>query len=424
MNFLTYIYTFATRKNPQTPEQKNNYIKNNYLVFLFGGLITQISDVLSSTKTILVWVMNGLGAPVFLTALLVPIRESGSMLPQVFLVKFFSQRSKRLPLWIMGARIQAASLIIIGIASLFLKGTIIGIIVVILVALFSFGRSLCSLSSKDIIGRTIPKKIRGSLTGYTQAISGAAVLVLGLWFQVANFEITILSYIIITAGILWLLASYIYSYLVEPATEIMSDTSNSLSKLLSTLKSDTTLQRFIIARALLLCSALTTPFYVMLAQQSGIESLGVLGLFIIVTGIAGIVSAPFWGHLADHSSGKVMAYAGFMSSLLVVLVIAAPYIYPLISVSWLFYTLIIFLVTVAHNGVRIGRKTYIINSAEGEKRLHYISISNTLIAIVLLFVGLLSSALATLSLSLALGLLSIMGLVGSYLSYRLPSVNL
>ena len=80
--------------------------------------------------------------------------------------------------------------------------------------------------------------------------------------------------------------------------------------------------------------------------------------------------------------------------------------------------------TIAHNGVRIGRKTYIINSAEGEKRLHYISISNTVIAIILLIIGLLSSALATLSLSIALGLLGVMGLVGSYLSYHLPSANL
>ena len=89
----------------------------------------------------------------------------------------------------------------------------------------------------------------------------------------------------------------------------------------------------------------------------------------------------------------------------------------------MFYAFIILLVSIAHNGVRVGRKTYIVNIAEGNRRITYVSASNTVIAIVLLLVGGMTSLLSTLSITWAIGILGVMGFVGSYLSHHLPDAR-
>jgi hypothetical protein len=79
-----------------------------------------------------------------------------------------------------------------------------------------------------------------------------------------------------------------------------------------------------------------------------------------------------------------------------------------------------FLLTVAHQGVRLGRKTYLVDMAEGNKRTDYVSVSNTVIGVILLLlgsVGLLNAYLSTAELIL---FYSLLGLVGAISAWFLP----
>ena len=53
------------------------------------------ADGLVDPKLVLSWLMTHLGAPVFLIALLVPIRESGALLPQLFTAGYLRSRPQR-----------------------------------------------------------------------------------------------------------------------------------------------------------------------------------------------------------------------------------------------------------------------------------------------------------------------------------------
>ena len=46
---------------------------------------TKLGDAIASPKTTLAWLISMVGAPAFVLGLLVPIRESGSMIPQLFI---------------------------------------------------------------------------------------------------------------------------------------------------------------------------------------------------------------------------------------------------------------------------------------------------------------------------------------------------
>ena len=73
--------------------------------------------------------------------------------------------------------------------------------------------------------------------------------------------------------------------------------------------------------------------------------------------------------------------------------------------------------------MRAGRKTYLVDLAGGVKRTDYVSVSNTLIGILLLVVGGLTSALSFLAPEALILGLSIMGLVGAFMARRLPEVE-
>jgi hypothetical protein len=94
----------------------------------------------------------------------------------------------------------------------------------------------------------------------------------------------------------------------------------------------------------------------------------------------------------------------------------------LAATSWLF-PLFFFGLGVAHAGVRAGRKTYVVDLAGGVKRTDYIAVSNTLIGLLLLVVGGVTSLFAWLPPEVVILGLSLFGLAGAGLARTLPEVE-
>ena len=85
-----------------------------------------------------------------------------------------------------------------------------------------------------------------------------------------------------------------------------------------------------------------------------------------------------------------------------------------------FLPLAYFVLSVAHNGVRVGRKTYVVNLASGNRRTDYVAISNTVIGVLLLFIGSVGALVPTIGSDGVIGLLALMGLAGAALATTLP----
>jgi hypothetical protein len=80
--------------------------------------------------------------------------------------------------------------------------------------------------------------------------------------------------------------------------------------------------------------------------------------------------------------------------------------------------------SLTHNGVRLGRKTYIVDLADDQeqshqKRTEYVAVSNTIIGILLLFFGVLSAFIAQFSLLVLFTLFAISACIASLLSHGL-----
>lgn len=409
-------------------EEACRYSPWNFFIIIASNTLTKLGDVLSNPKTVLAWLMNYVNAPLFLISFIVPIRESGSMLPQIVIANYIRRLPIRKWIWVVGSVLQFVAMVGIGLVAMNFDGRKAGYLIIVLLVLFSLSRGLCSVAAKDILGKTIPKTRRGRLNGFASSISGVLVIISGIIMLVKSHNdpgIEYYSYIIFSAALLWLISAAIYGSIKEYPGET-SGGRNGLKEAISKLKivkTDRAFRRFLIARSLLLCSALAAPFYIVLAQKFVGSKTILLGLFIIANGLASAVSAPFWGKKSDISSKKVLINAALIASILGILMFAIVTWIPFLKLSMWFYPVSYFVLSIAHSGVRLGRKTYIVDIANGNRRTDYVAVSNTIIGFILLITGGISALLSMFSVEGIILGLSGLGLLGAYVSSKLKDVE-
>ena len=81
-----------------------------------------------------------------------------------------------------------------------------------------------------------------------------------------------------------------------------------------------------------------------------------------------------------------------------------------------------FVLAVTHQGVRLGRKTYLVNMAQGNQRTTYVAVSNTLIGFLLLVIGLVSAGLAYFSLAAVFAVFALSSASALYIGWNMAEV--
>jgi len=410
------------------PESACREVPGNFVRTLASSFLSKVGDALVNPKITLPWLMQSLGAPLWMLGWLVPIRESGSMLPQLAIASVIRKLAVRKWVWVLGSLLQAAAIALIAVVAFILEGHLAGWAILGLVVVFSLSRGLSSVASKDVMGKTIPKQRRGSLNGWAESASGlitlvvAAILLSGLEAE-GSAGLYALGFA--GAAVCWLVAGFMFAGIKEAPGETDGG-KNGLKEAFgrfSLLVTDAEFRHFLMTRSLMLCSALAAPFIVVLAQQEMDAALRLLALFMAASGLASLLSGRFWGRFADSSSRKVMMYAGLMTATTgLIICLIAWFARSWLSMIWLL-PLLYFVLSVAHQGVRLGRKTYVVNMAEGNKRTDYVSVGNTLIGAILLLMGFVSAMEPLIGVAGVILVLSLMGLCGSLMAYRLPEVE-
>lgn len=77
-------------------------VSRNFFPLVGSYVLTKLGDSIASPKTTLTWMMDAIGAPVALTGPLVPIRESGSLIPQLVIAGFVRRQPVRKWVWVAG----------------------------------------------------------------------------------------------------------------------------------------------------------------------------------------------------------------------------------------------------------------------------------------------------------------------------------
>ena len=405
------------------PEEACTEVPGNFFKIGASQTLTKLADELSSAKTVLPWVLTSVGAPASLIGFLVPIRESGSLLPQLVIAAAVRNRPRRKYAWMLGGVLQALALVGMAISALLLRGQVAGVAIMALLILFSLARGLVSVASKDVTGKTIPKTRRGRLTGLTTALSGVLALLLGgILAAVVRGDPSrsSLAVLLVLAGLLWLWAAGIFATVEETpgATEGGKDAIREALARLDLLRTDTTFRQFVWVRALLVSTGLAAPFYVTLAREAS-PSGNLLALFILASGLASALSSWFWGRYSDRSSRSVLISAALMAASLGAVVFLLDLTGILNRLTWI-TPVAFFLLAIAHSGIRVGRKTYLLDMASGARRTDYVAVSNSVMGLVLLLGGTVGLLVPVIGSGGVLLILSMLGFAGAWGGRRLP----
>lgn len=409
------------------PDEACQAAPRSFGLILISYTLTKLGDAVANPKTTLAWVMTALGSPAWMVGLLVPIRESGSMVPQLFLGSWVRGLAIRKWVWACGAIGQSVAIAGIGITCVNADGIVAGWMILGLVIAFSLSRCLCSIAAKDVLGKTIPKAKRGQLNGWSASAAGLVTVGLGAYLMAprsGDIGSKELGLLLLAASSLWLLAAAFYARIPEQRGHT-SGGRGLFAALqgLRLLTDDAAFRRFVVARALLMCSALSAPFYVALAQQTHGASGLLLGAFVAASGVASLVSAPVWGRFADISSKRVMVIAAALTASIGLLTAGVDFYVETLRGNPLFLPAAYFVLSLAHSGVRVGRKTYVVNLGSGNRRTDYVSVSNTVIGLLLLIAGSVGALTPLITTTGVIAVLAGMGFVGAILCATLPDVE-
>ncbi len=383
--------------------------------------MTKLGDGLIDPKIVLSWLMTSLGASAGTIGLLVPVREAGALLPQLFTAPRLRQVAIRKWWWVTGSLLQGFAVLGIAVSSLFLTGNTAGFTIVALVAALALARSISSVSYKDVLGKTVEKPKRGLVTGTASSVAAAGVLVFGGLLVTDIFDRGgLVLGALMLASTLWFLASLLFTTLFEPESETTNvSIGAAFTQYGQYLKHDIELQKYILVRALLTATAVAPPFLLLLASDS-INLLSQLGALVIASSFATFVSGRIWGLLSDHSTKLVLAFAGLGGAVFLSTAFLAAGS-ALFSTAW-FLPSLLCLFLISYQGVRIGRTIHLVNLATEDTRAAYTAVSNTIIGVVLLATGLFGLLAEFIGVPAVILMLASMSGLGGLLGFTLKAV--
>ena len=409
------------------PDQACDEQPTNFFAYLSANVLNKISDELASARLTLPWLFSTLGVPATFVGFLVPIREAGVLLPQLLVAAYVRALQRRKIVWLAGALLSALMLFLMAWTASQSSGVLAGWLLLACLVGYSLARGLCSVSAKDVLGKTVSKTRRGRLMGYSASLGGVAMLVIGLLLQsdlITRDSRQMMILFILMAAVLWLLAFLSFTAIREPAGATEGG-GNAIIEALKSLRlviDDRAFRQYVISRILLLSIALAIPFYVVLLQQQLQGRLSVLGWLIIASGLASSLSAPLVGKWADHNSRNLMAWSALLASL----VGTATWYISSYHDDWLTVTgcvIVFFLISLCHSSVRLGRKVYLVDMANTDNRARYVAVSNTIIGIAMLLGGLIGVIADLLNVQAVILLLSMIALLASLYIRRLANVS-
>jgi len=406
------------------PESACKEEPRNFLKHVISLTLTKSADGLVDPKLVLSWLMTSLGVPAFLLGFLVPVRESGALLPQLFTAAAIRKMPVRKFVWSAGSLFQGLAVLGIFAAALTLDGAAAGWTILGCLSVLAVSRSLCSVAYKDVLGKTVSKSRRGSVTGLAGSISAAAVILFALLLSsglVERFHLVVFG--LAVAGAAWIVAALAFSTLKEEsgATEGGANAVSVAFDQLSLLRTDRQLRIFILARALLTATALAPPFMVAASSTADGVAYRELGFLVLASSGAALVSSYVWGRLADRSSRKVLIFSGLLGALAILGTglfaktggLTAGGVLPAL----------LFLLMIAYQGVRLGRSTQLVDMGDQDTRAAYTALSNTVIGVVLLLGSGFSAVAAFAGEVVNLAILALASLCGGLVATGLDEVQ-
>jgi len=409
------------------PESICTNLPLNYLLNVVNGAASKLAEQVASAKLVLPWLLSAMGAPAYLVGLLLPLRQAGTLVPQLVI----SGQMRRFPVrkwfWVGSAFVQVLMLLVMIASALTLPPQTAGIFVVISLLIFSLARGVGSLAFQDVTAKTIPKGKRGRMLAVRGMIGGLLTIAVGIGLKMlksGDEGITASLLLLFCGALLWSVAALAFMAIREDpgATEGGRNALGEAMAGLGFVARKPWYLRYLVARSALLSVEMAAPFYLLHVKEVLSVKAGTLGLVVVAAGIAAALSSPIWGRFADLSSRRVMAIGGLMGAATGVVALVLGTLSPFFQTPYV-YGLIFMLLGFAEAGVLLGRKTFLIDQVDPAERTTYVAFANTAMGLMTLLFGCLGILAQIYGVKSIIGILILLGLAGAAVSFFLPKTS-
>jgi len=131
-SLTSQVFDFATgdedaRLCRDIPESQCRDQPVNFVIQIISQALSKTGDALADSKVVLPWLLGSVGAPVFFIGLLVPIRESLALLPQILVGGFIRRFAIRKGWWAASSLIEGSCVMLMALsAAMGLQGATAG----------------------------------------------------------------------------------------------------------------------------------------------------------------------------------------------------------------------------------------------------------------------------------------------------------
>lgn len=409
------------------PDSACREVPRNYLLNVGNGASTKLAEQIAGPNLVLPWLLASIGAPAAIIGFLMPAKQAGSLAPQLLVSGQIRRLRLRKWVWAGAGTCQALLLLLIVIAALLLPPLPASIAILLLFVLFAVCSGVGSIAFQDVTGKTIPKGRRGQLLSVRAAIGGLLTLLAGLWLHFGfgdSADTGVYLGLVVIAACLWALAALLFAVMDETpgATGGGRNLIQELARGLRITRAVPGYRQYMLTRGLLLSVELAMPFYALHGRAVFGGEVAALAVFIVTVGLASVISSPFWGWFADRSSRTVLGLSGLFAAAAGLIALAIAMAPENIQEPWV-YTSVFVVLGIAEAGVRLGRKTYLVDAAPADERPLYVAFSNTGIGILAVAGGGLGVIAQIFGINTLVVILVLLALTGTLAAWWMPEAD-
>ena len=373
------------------------HLRRNFVVGVTNGALSMVAESLTDPALVLTWFLARLSASNLLIGLVVPLRDAGWFLPQLFVAHYLARLPHKLPTYTAMSLVRSVAWLTMAIVTLTQRSPtvlILGFFVPYVVN--SLASGWAGLPFMDIVAKTIPSARRGSyfgtrlLVGGALSVAGSLVVRYALSEQLGRSFPANVGQLMAIAALLTVVSLYAFHLVVEPPGEVreVASLSAHLGRAAGIPRRDRNFRFFLTTRVMLMVAQIATPFFAVYASRELGAGSEMVGVYLAANTTAALLSNLVWSRLSDWRGNRmVIRLAASLGLTMAFLAwVSGPSTRALgwtTAAAWLFAIVFAFL-GAFQSGTSVGGMGLLLDIAPTRDRALYVGLANSVLGVALL----------------------------------------
>ena len=373
------------------------HLRRNFAVGVANGALYTVAESLIDPALVLTWFLARLSASNLLIGLVVPLRDAGWFLPQLFVAHYLARLPHKLPTYTAASLVRSLAWLTMVIVTLTQRDPtvlIIGFFVPYVVN--SLASGWAGLPFMDIVAKTIPAARRGSffgtrlLVGGVLSVAGSLVVRYALSEQLGRTFPANVGQLMAMAALFAVIALFSFGFVVEPPGEVseVASLSAHLGRAAGIPRRDRNFRLFLTTRVMLMAAQMATPFFAVYASRELGAGPEMVGIYLAAYTTASLLSNLVWSRLSDWRGNRMVirlaASLGLMMALLAWMSGPLDRALGLTAVAAWSFAIVFAFLSAFQSGISVGGMSLLLEIAPTRDRALYVGLANSVLGMALL----------------------------------------